>query len=64
MLSIEKRICRLEGERAQENGRIEVTRIELVPMRRPGELVGAEQQIPVVVYELNHQPKSTLGAGT
>jgi hypothetical protein len=36
----------------------------LVPMRRPGELVGAEQQIPVVVYELNQQPKSTLGAGT
>lgn len=64
MLSIEKRICRLEGEHGQEHGRTEVTRIELVPMRRPGELVGAEQQIPVVVYELNHKPISTFGTGT
>ncbi len=60
MLSIEKRICRLEGEREQENGHADVTRIVLVPLKRPGELVGAEQQNPVVVYDLNHQPKSTL----
>lgn len=63
MVGIEKRICRLEGERGQENGRTEVTRIVLVPLRRPGESVEAEQQNPVVFFDLNHQPKSTLGTG-